>query len=72
MPREFLLLPNHDLCEAVTAYLPRVGRLDDELSDEIGDAALANERATATRAIRQSIEPNLALLQRVLDGLRRL
>lgn len=72
VPPEFLFPPKDDLPAAVTAYLPRVGRLDNEPSDEAGDGALAVERAAATRAIRHSSEPNLAFLQRVLDGLRRM
>jgi hypothetical protein len=72
MPPEFSFPPKEDLRDAVTAYLPRVGRLDDEPPDETSDADFENERTAATRAIRQSTEPNLAFLQRVLDGLRRL
>lgn len=72
MPPEFLFPPKDDLPDAVTAYLPRVGTLDNESADEARDGALAIERAAATRAIRQRGEPNLAFLQRVLDGLRRL
>ncbi|MFF0144120.1 hypothetical protein [Amycolatopsis sulphurea] len=72
MPPEFLSPPEGDLYDAVTAYLPRVGRLDDEPPAETSDADFANERAAATRAIRQSTASNLGFLQRVLDGLRRL
>lgn len=72
MPPEFLFPPKDDLPDAVTAYLPHVGRLDNEPADEAHDGALAIERAAATRAIRQSSEPTLTFLQRVLDGLRRL
>lgn len=72
MPPEFLFPPKDDLHDAVTAYLPRVGTLDDEPPNETSDADFANERAAATRAMRQSAEPNLTFLQRVLDGLRRL
>lgn len=72
MPPEFLFPPKDDLPNAVTAYLPRVGRLDNEPPDETSDDDLAIERAAATRAIRQRSEPNLAFLQRILDGLRRL
>lgn len=60
-----------DLRDAATAYLPRVGQLDHEPTDQTVDD-LADERAAATRAIQQGARPDLVLLQQVLDGLRRL
>lgn len=61
-----------DLHDAVTAYLPRIGQLDHEPTNQTIDDDLADQRAAATRAIRQRTQPTLALLQQVLDGLRRL
>ncbi|RBM18653.1 hypothetical protein DI005_18335 [Prauserella sp. PE36] len=72
MPPEFLFPLKDDLPSAATAYLPRVGRLGAEPAYEARDGDLAIERAAATRAIRHSSEPNLAFLQRVLDGLQRM
>jgi hypothetical protein len=60
-----------NLPNAVTAYLPRIGQLDHEPTDQTTDD-LADQQAAATRAIRQGAWPDLALLQQVLDGLRRL
>ncbi|PXY37240.1 hypothetical protein BA062_07035 [Prauserella flavalba] len=70
MPQD-LSSTKDDLSNAVTAYLPRVGQLDHEPTDQTTDD-LANEQAAATRAIQQRARPDLAMLQQVLDGLRRL
>jgi hypothetical protein len=61
-----------DLLNAATAYMPRIGRLDIQPTEQANDDGVAAERAAATRAVRQRTQPNLALLQQVLDGLRRM
>jgi hypothetical protein len=52
--------------------MPRIGRLDIQPTEQANDDGVAAERAAATRAVRQRTQPNLALLQQVLDGLRRM
>ncbi|UIJ59151.1 hypothetical protein LWP59_34690 [Amycolatopsis acidiphila] len=57
--------------------MPRIGSLDIQAAEQVNDdrgAAdrVAAERAAATRAVRQSKRPDLAFLQQVLDGLRRM
>lgn len=70
-------MPHHipstqdDLRDAATAYLPRIGQLDHEPTNQTTDD-LTDERAAATRALHQDTRPDLVLLQQVLDGLRRL
>ncbi|HEX5115959.1 MAG TPA: hypothetical protein VFW65_12245 [Pseudonocardiaceae bacterium] len=65
------------LLNAATAYLPSIGSLDIEAAEQANDdggaaARLAAERAAAARAVRESTRPDLAFLQQVLDGLRRM
>lgn len=60
-----------DVRNAVTAFMPCVGQLDPESTIQLTDEFM-DERAAATRAVRQGRRPDLALLQQVLDGLQRL
>lgn len=66
------LSTREDLPHAVTAYLPRVGQIDLPSTPPAHDNGLADERAAAIYAARQGTQPGIALLQKVLDGLRRL
>lgn len=72
-----LLSAREALHNAATAYIPKIGNLDiqeaDEAKDDGGTAnPMSAERAAAAHAVRQSMRPDLAFLQRVLDGLRRI
>jgi hypothetical protein len=72
MPTNFWFQPRGDLADSPTDYLPRVGTLDDRLGTGVQeqDVDAEVEQAAATQAIRRSMRPDRALLQRILDGLR--
>jgi hypothetical protein len=74
MPQNLWFRPRDDVPDAITAYLPCVGTLEPEQTDQISgsESEFAAERAAATHVALQRTEPDLMFLQRVLDGLRRL
>ncbi len=59
---------------AATGYFPRIGSLDDNLTNSpmITDENHDREQAAAAQALQQRTPPDWTLLERILNGLRRL
>jgi hypothetical protein len=73
-PSGFWFRPHTADPAAATVYLPCIGCLDDSPTSapmNTGDDH-DREQAAAVQALRRHIPPDRTLLERVLDGLRRL